>query len=226
VIATAQSLFWRRRDGVATIEFAILLPFILMMVFGVFEAAEVLRASMKVAIAAENIADLIAQQGSVTDTTSGSLGNFCTAGQKAMTPLSTSGTSGNPGAFSAAMVSVTNNAGTAGADWESDGACSVTAASFGTSAVTLATTAVANGVNPSCASGSTIDLVPCSGNSLIVVKVTYVYNMPLNINFGAILFNLPGNFQSATLTYVAYARPRGNVTIPCTEPSNGNACPT
>ncbi len=224
MVALACAQFRRRCDGVATIEFAVLLPFLLFIVFGTFEAAEVLRASMKVATAAENVADLIAQQSSVTDTTSGSLGKFCSVGKLVMTPLATSGTSGNPGAFSAAMISVTNNAGTASDDWESDGACSVTATSFKASAVTLATQAVTNGVNPSCASGSTVDLVPCAGDSIIVVKVTYVYNLPLNINLGAILLNLPGSFQSVTLTYVAYARPRGNVTISCTEPSNGNAC--
>ena len=209
------------RRGVAAVELALVAPLLLTMGLGTYEAAEVFRASMLVADAAQTIADLASQQvGGVTDTTSGSLGNFCTAGKRVMTPFPTAGSSGNAGAFTAAIVSVTNNSGTAAVDWEADSACSVSATAFATSALSYATQAIPNGTLPGCAqSGSTINLVPCSGDSVIVVHVTYHYNGPIQ-------FVLPSLLGAIVLTETAYARPRGGATITCAEPSTSNACPT
>jgi Flp pilus assembly protein TadG len=210
----------RDRRSIAAVELALVAPVLLTLTLGTYEVAEIFRASMLVAYAAQSIADMTAQQiGGVSDTTSGSLGNFCTAAKRVMNPFPTTGSSGNPGAFSAAIVSVTNDAGTVGIDWESDVACNVTAGSFANQALSYATQAIPNGTLPSCAqSGAPIDLIPCDGDSVILVQVSYHYN-------GAIHFVLPTLLGSLVLTQTAYARPRGNTTITCTEPSTGNPCP-
>ena len=51
-------LFYREEDGVAAIEFAFVVPFLLMLTFGAFTLFETARAGNKVYIATQTIADL------------------------------------------------------------------------------------------------------------------------------------------------------------------------
>jgi len=181
------------RRGSVLIESAIIFPVMVVMLLGTYEVAELVRANGQVGNAATELADLVAQQtNGVTGGTAGVLGSFCSAGKLVMTPYAASGTSGQAGAFSVAVASVTNTSGKAAVDWESDKSCTVAATALGTSAVTLAT--------------SPTNLVPNAGDSIIVVKVTYVYD-------GLVHMVVPGKY---TMSQVAFARPRGLSTISCT----------
>lgn len=182
----------RDRRGSAIIEAALIFPLLVTLMLGMFEVSQYVRANGRVTNAATTIADLVGQQGSITGGTSGILGSFCQAGKYVMAPFSTSGTSGNAGAFSAAIASVTNNSGTVSVDWESDASCSVSATALGSAATSLAT--------------SPTNLVPNAGDTVIVVKVTYVYS-------GVTKAILPGSF---TFSQIAFARPRSGLTVTCT----------
>lgn len=187
--------FGADRRAVALVEAALVFPILLTLLLGTYEVSAYVRANGRMTDAASAMADLIAQQtNGVTGGTSGVLGSFCKAGKFVMTPFAAAGTSGQAGAFSAAMASVTNRSGTASLDWESDASCSVSATALGATATTLAT--------------SSVNQVPNAGDSIIVVKVTYIYS-------GLLQLILPGNF---VLSQVAFARPRGNATISCSSP--------
>lgn len=183
------------RRGTALLEAALIFPLMVTMLLGTFELSQYVRANGRVTNAASAIADLVAQQAStITGGSSGVLGNFCKAGKLMMAGFSTSGGAGQAGAFSAAIASVTNNSGTAAVDWESDASCGISATALGSGAVTLAK--------------SPTNMVPNSGDSVIVVKVTYLYA-------GATQAILPGTF---TLSQIAFARPRSGLTVTCTSP--------
>jgi Flp pilus assembly protein TadG len=202
---------WRARRGVAALEFALVTPILIVLLAGAYDASLALRASWKAANAAQSIADLVAQQvNGVTDKTGGSLQNFCTAARLVMAPYPTSGATGQNGALSVAIVSITNNSGTVAIDWESDDPCATTATSFGTAASHLAKAAIPNGVLPPCAPlTATADLLPCTGDSIVAVQVTYVYRP-------ALLLATPAYSGLFTFNHIAYARPRSGATITCT----------
>lgn len=190
-----RSLFANDR-GVAALEFVIVLPIMLSLLFATYELSQYVRVQLKVDNAAQSIADLVAQQAAgVTSGTSGSLGNFCTAGVLMMTPFPV-GTSQST--FSMAVASVTNyTSGGVTVDWESDASCTKSATALGATAKTLAT--------------SPANLIPTAGtpgDSAIVVTVTYVYNSPIQYFFPGLL----------TLTHTAFARPRSNAVVSCTAP--------
>ncbi|WP_118182312.1 TadE/TadG family type IV pilus assembly protein [Paraburkholderia phosphatilytica] len=189
---------WKHSGGTAAIEFALVMPMMFAVMFGIYELGAFVRVNMKVANAATSIADLVSQQAAgATGGTSGTFGNFCTAGKLTMSPYATNSTSG-AGTFSAAIASVTNYTSTgATVDWESDASCAVTASSLGSTAKTLATTPT-----------NVIPTAGTPGDSVIVVKVTYQYGSAISYLFPAL----------TTLTQVAYARPRNNQTITCTAP--------
>lgn len=190
--------FVRNSRGVSAIEFAFILPMMMTLLYAIYEGAQYVRVNMQLANATASIADLIAQQSAgVTSGTSGVLGNFCKAGQLMMTPFSTGTTSG-AGAFSVAMVSVTNYSSTGvTVDWESDRSCAAAATSVGATAKTLAT--------------SPTNLLPNAGtpgDSVIIVQATYQYSSLMQ-------YLISGIF---TVSQTAFARPRSNVTVTCTAP--------
>ncbi|HTH61605.1 MAG TPA: TadE/TadG family type IV pilus assembly protein [Paraburkholderia sp.] len=182
--------------GVASLEFAIVLPIMLSLLFATYELSQYVRVQLKVDSAAQSIADMVAQQAAgVTSGTSGSLGNFCTAGVLMMTPFPVGASNG---AFSVAVASVTNYTSSGvTVDWESDKSCATTALALGTTAKTLAT--------------SPTNLIPTAGapgDSVIVATVTYRYDSPIQYFF-------PG---LTSLTHTAFARPRNNGVVSCASP--------
>ncbi|WP_322059251.1 TadE/TadG family type IV pilus assembly protein [Paraburkholderia sp. J63] len=190
-----RALFANER-GVASIEFAIILPAMISLLFATYELSQYVRAQLKVDSAAQVIADMVAQQAAgVTSGTTGSLGNFCAAGGLMMTPFAVGS---NNSSFAMAVASVTNYTSSGvTVDWESDKSCSTNATALGSTAKTLAT--------------SPTNLIPTAGapgDSVIVATVTYVYNSPIQYFFPGLL----------TLTHTAFARPRSNGVIACGSP--------
>jgi Flp pilus assembly protein TadG len=177
-------------SGTAAVEFALVAPLLIMMLFGVTEETAVLRAQMKVSHAAGVLATMIAAQTStVTPGTAGTLGNLCYGAKLTLTPLGTA-------PFAAAIASVTTSASgsstSTAMDWESDTSCPTAAKAIGaTAAVGIATSA---------------RLVPNAGDSMIIVQASYTYTATTHFVLA----------PSYTLTQSAYARPRTNNTIGCT----------
>ena len=75
--------FFRDRTGVAAIEFAIILPMMLVMLFGTVEFSSALAVDRKVSLVARALANLTSQG---TQATSTDLANYYVAGNKIMTP--------------------------------------------------------------------------------------------------------------------------------------------
>jgi Flp pilus assembly protein TadG len=99
----------RDRSGAAAIEFAILAPVAMLLLFGTYEFTNALVAYMKLTAAVDTVGDLVAQQTGVTDAT---IDDFYTAEQLVMEPLSASG-------LGLAVASVTfNSSGTPVLAWQ------------------------------------------------------------------------------------------------------------
>lgn len=135
------------RDGVVAIEFAMLMPVLIVLLFGGFEATRMVRASMRLNDVAETVADLVAQQ---TNLTTSGMADICTGGGIVMTPFPT-------GTLDATVASVTYASTTAGRvlDWQ-DTSC---------------------GNGSSIASPTTLaaSYTPNVKDSVIVVQAVYVY---------------------------------------------------
>jgi Flp pilus assembly protein TadG len=94
------------RVGTATVEFAIVLPIMLVLAFVVLETTLAIMGNMFLTNAAEAISDIVAQQNSTW-----SVSNVCTAGQLSMAPLSAT-------PLKVAIASVTNNGGSPTLNWQ------------------------------------------------------------------------------------------------------------
>ncbi len=139
----------RDRAGAVAIEFALIVPLLLTLCLGLFEASEAVRADMKVRSAAQTLAQLVASQASINAST---MSSFCAAAQLVMAPYATA-------PLQTAVASVSNTGGTAAIDWQ-DTTCG--GGTVPGNAVTLATS-----------------MVPNAGDSVIVVQATYTYTGPV-----------------------------------------------
>ena len=120
----------RDRNAVAVVEFAIVMPLMLMLTLGTFEATRAVRAKMKADFAAQAFANMIAAQNSVDAT---ALTNFCNGARMVMVPYTTT-------SLKAAIASVTNGT----VDWTDTSCGSPSAISNPT---TVATTLSAGSTN-------------------------------------------------------------------------------
>jgi len=191
----------RHIRGVASLEFVIIVPILLILLLGIYQIAQLVRVNMKLSGVAVSVADLVAQQANGVSGGAGSaLRNFCSAGQLMMTPFPSSGNSGN---FTLAVSSVTNySPGNVRVDWEVDGACSRAAPAIGnTNAIALATTPI--NLLPTTGPSGTIGV---AGDSVIVVQANYNYTSLLQYLAPTITM----------MTHTGFARPRANSVIPCT----------
>jgi len=185
-------------QGVASLEFVIILPIMFMLLIGIYQLTELVRAEARLSRVAVAVADLVGQQaGGVTGGTSGSVGNFCAAAELMMTPFPTTGSS-----FSLSVASVTNySPNTVTVDWEIDTACATSGTHLGSSAATLVTTPV-NLLPVSGANGTT----GVAGDSVIIVQAQYTY--------ASLLKYLAPTL--GTLSKLGFARPRANAPVSCT----------
>jgi Flp pilus assembly protein TadG len=153
------------RAGTAGIEFAIVLPIMLLLSLVALETTLAVMASMSLTNAAESVADIVAQQNSA----GWSVSNVCTAGQMSMTPLS-----GTP--LKVAIASVTNNgSATPTIDWQ-DTSCG-------------SASAIANATSLAAA------LVPKTGDSVIIVQATYAYTPPIQYLFTSVISMTQNSIQ-------------------------------
>ncbi len=104
--------YLRNQSGVVAIEFAMVVPVALVILFGGYEATRMARASMRLNDAAQTLADLVAQQVS-TDTAK--TANFCRGGGIVMSPFTSAG-------LKATVASVTRYDSGVAVDWQ-DATC-------------------------------------------------------------------------------------------------------
>jgi Flp pilus assembly protein TadG len=183
------------QSGLAAVEFALILPIMLLLFLGSFETTNLVLAYMKLEASAETAADLVAQTKVNAILQSTDFTNITNAAKQVLTPLPTSGT-----LLKIAYASVTYNTGSAVIDWhtEVNSATPITTANIPNNA------SLANLGNQT--NGST--------DSVIVVTLTYSYSSPF-------VFLLSSSY---TLTESAFNRPRYMNCVP-TYLNTGSACP-
>src|ERR1700755_649992 len=74
-------VLWRNRSGVAATEFAVIVPLMLVLFFGVVEFSTAVAVDRKVTIVARTLSDLVSQNTAVTDA---QFTNFFNAGNAVM----------------------------------------------------------------------------------------------------------------------------------------------
>ena len=183
------------QSGIAAVEFALILPIMLLLFLGSFETTNLVLAYMKLEASAETAADLVAQTKVNTVLQSTDFTNITNAAKQVLSPLPTSGV-----LLKIAFASVTYNTGSAVIDWhtEVNSATPITTANVPNSA------SLANLGNP--ANGSM--------DSVIIVTLTYSYSSPFTYVLSS----------SYTLTEAAFNRPRYMNCVP-TYLNTGSVCP-
>jgi Flp pilus assembly protein TadG len=106
------ALLLRDRSGVAAVEFAMILPLLLVLLFGMIDASSGMAAKRKVTIVAQTVSDLTSRYTSVNDT---DIGNFKTIGNAIMTPYSAT-----PLTVTVSEIWVKPSTGKARIQWSSD----------------------------------------------------------------------------------------------------------
>jgi Flp pilus assembly protein TadG len=187
--------FARDRSGTAAIEFALVLPGLLTLAIGCYEAANLTLADLKLEAAAETASDLVAQTRINTVLQNSDFTNISNAVTQVMSPFPTSSNQ-----LKIAYASVTYKTGSPLINWhvEVNSATPISAASLPNSA------SAANLGNET--TGST--------DSVIVAQVTYAYTSPVSYVLRS----------SYTLSEAALNRPRYVSCVP-TYLNTGNVCP-
>jgi Flp pilus assembly protein TadG len=182
-------------SGVAAVEFALILPIMLLLFLGSFETTNLVLAYMKLEASAETAADLVAQTKVNTVLQSTDFTNITNAAKQVLSPLPTSGV-----LLKIAFASVTYNTGSAVIDWhtEVNSATPITTANVPNSASLANLGNQANG----------------SMDSVIIVTLTYSYSSPFTYVLSS----------SYTLTESAFNRPRYMNCVP-TYLNTGSVCP-
>jgi Flp pilus assembly protein TadG len=185
----------RDRSGIAAVEFAFVLPIMVMLLLGSYETANLVLAYMKLEASAETAADLVAQTKVNTVLQSSDFTNITNAAQQVLTPLPTSGSQ-----LQIAYASITYSTGTPVIDWHVEV----------NSATPIAIANIPNNANLANLGNEAVG----STNSLIVVTLTYSYTSPTSYVLNS----------SYTLTESAFNRPRYVSCVP-TYQNTGSVCP-
>lgn len=177
----------RDHAGLAAVEFAAVLPVLLVMLFGVIELSFILRANLKLSHAAEALAKMAAQQ--TTPVPPGTIADLCTGAGYMMTPFDPQPFSGRVASVSRAKLNSVNppNSTIVGPTTIQ---CPGTVSTAPFDPLTLATTPAPG-------------LIPHAGDAIIVVQTSYLYEPSVTYLFKTPAFTF-------NLTQIAYARPRIN----------------
>lgn len=166
----------RACTGTPAVEFAFVMPVLLTMFFGLFEASQAIIVYMKVIDVADTVSDLVAQQKTVA---SANLTDYYTSGQLVMTPSPGSGLG-----LAIASVTFDPTTGKASVAWQVERG--------GAKAMTDAAIAAAGLGSP--------------GDSVIVAQATYTYTsalsavLPTAITMSSRVFSRPRLVQTIPCT--------------------------
>src|SRR5208282_2120554 len=130
-LMTLPANFRRDRSGTAAVEFALILPGLLIMVFGSYEVANLILADLKLEAATETASDLVAQTRINTVLQAADFTNITNAATQVMTPFPTGSNQ-----LKIAYASVTYSTGAPVIDWhvEVNSATPISASSLPNSA--------------------------------------------------------------------------------------------
>jgi Flp pilus assembly protein TadG len=197
------------RRGVAAIEFAMLVPIMLVMFFGTIEFSVGVAANRKVSLMAQTLSDLTSRSISVSDT---DLSNYFAAGTAIMTPYIAPIYNATTGTISELWIDPST--GNARVQWSKPYGTGSVALGVGTT-VTLPTT---NGGDLILRDSSGV-IVP--GQYLIYAQVKFVYQPVVNYKIG-------GSAPTFNLSDVSYTRPRQASCVIYPTPTSGALpnCPT
>jgi Flp pilus assembly protein TadG len=187
--------FSRDRSGTAAVEFALVLPGLLTLCIGCYEAANLLLADLKLEAAAETASDLVAQTRINTVLASSDFTNISNAVTQVMSPFPTSGSQ-----LKIAYASVTFSTGSPVINWhvEVNSATPISATSL-----------------PNRASAANLGTETAgSTDSVIVAQLTYSYTSPVSYVLSS----------SYTLSEASLNRPRYVTCVP-TYLNTGSVCP-
>lgn len=179
----------RNRAGVAALEFALVAPVLIALFLGCYEVTDYVRATMRTDQVAQSVAEIIARQASVTNATTGA-GSITDYCYAAQAVI----VPYDPKKLTVKIASYTLSGGSPVKDWGD------TCPSDDTS---LGTSGFAPGAPPA-------GLLVANGDSVIIVTASYSWAAP---DGGLFLHS------ARTATETAYARPRSNKTITCTNSS-------
>lgn len=197
------------RRGVAAIEFAMLVPIMLVLFFGTVEFSVGVAANRKVSLMAQTLSDLTSRSISVSDT---DITNFFTAGTGIMTPYVAPAYNATSSQISELWIDPST--GNARVQWSKATGTGYVALAVG-STVTLPTT---NGGDLIVrdASGAIV-----AGQYLIYSQVKFLYQPVVNYKIG-------GSAPTFTLTDVSYTRPRQAACVIYPTPTSGAlpGCPS
>jgi Flp pilus assembly protein TadG len=197
------------RRGVAAIEFAMLVPIMLVLFFGTIEFSVGVAANRKVSLMAQTLSDLTSRSISVSDT---DITNFFTAGTGIMTPYVAPTYNATSSQISELWIDPST--GNARVQWSKATGTAYVALAVG-STVTLPTT---NG-GDLIVRDSTGAIV--AGQYLIYSQVQFRYTPVVNYKIG-------GTAPTFTLTDYSYTRPRQAACVIYPTPTSGAlpGCPT
>jgi Flp pilus assembly protein TadG len=185
----------RDRSGTAAIEFALVLPGLLTLAIGCYEAANLILANLKLEAAAETAADLVAQTRVSTVLEATDFTNFTNAVKQVMTPYPTTGS-----VLKIAYAQVTYSTGSPVINWHVE--------------VNSATPINATSLPNSAIAANLGDQTAGSTDSLIVAQLTYAYTSPISYVLNS----------SYTISEAALNRPRYMGCVP-TYLNTGSQCP-
>lgn len=184
------AMLWRAlgqdRRAVSAVEFALLLPLLLVLYVGGAETGQAIAVYRKVSLTSYTLADLVSQYTGVCSTSGsnsaqvGSLPDLMSISTAIMLPY--------PAASTQMVVAgISNKSGTNNVDW-----------SYGLNATSWTT-------NSAPPSGVTVasSIIPNNGDQVIVAQAKYTYTS----SFSAIMQDLWGS-PSITLTNTSFVRPR------------------
>jgi Flp pilus assembly protein TadG len=194
-LTTLPANFARDRSGTAAVEFALILPGLLIMVIGSYEVANLILADLKLEAAAETAADLVAQTRINTVLQAADFTNITNAATEVMTPFPTGSSQ-----LKIAYASVTYNTGSPVIDWHFEV----------NSATPISASSLPNSANAANLGNETAG----STDSVIVAHVTYSYSSSVSYVLSS----------SYTLSEAALNRPRYMNCVP-TYLNTNSVCP-
>lgn len=205
-VRTLLSRFRRNRDGVAAIEFALVLPVMIAAYFGSLEVSQGFAASRKVAILSRTLADLAAQTSNTLS--QADINNIFDASTSILSPF---GTTNLKMTLSSVAFTTVSGAVVANTDW------SVTR--NGPLRACGTQTIAANGSAPTLTSVPTG--LAAAGATLIVADVTFPYEPLIG---GAFKEIGTGSTTSIDIKQTTYMRPRTQVRVQTANGVVGNKC--
>jgi Flp pilus assembly protein TadG len=174
------------RRGAVGMEFVMILPLMLILLFGTYEGTALIGAHTRMDYATTMVANIAAKQATVTPAL---LADYCDAAKFIMSPYGTT-------PLAMAIMSVSGYSSGTAVDWQYDAACPTTATSV----------ASATAVNYVSANYHSYSEITGANQSVILVYATYTYK-PI------VAYVLTGPI---TMTRTASAWTRSHFSIPCT----------